>query len=217
MCCGNTICFACYKENEASINKQNEEKTAGKKVAFTCPFCREPDPTDMEYLRKLQARCLENDHEAFTVMGSFYRGDRGAIVPKDDLKALDCFIRAVELGSPHACICIADACNEGKGVAVDKERAILFERVGALRGDVAARHNIGVSELKLGNYEFAIRHWKIAAEAGLQSSLDELTISYNMPGKDFITKEYLDFAYRACHEAQMEVESEERKKHFGTK
>merc|ERR1719199_1438200 len=28
-CCGNTICKACYKENEASIKKQNEEKSTG--------------------------------------------------------------------------------------------------------------------------------------------------------------------------------------------
>ena len=33
-CCGKDICWACYKENEASIIKQNEEKNAGKKVAF---------------------------------------------------------------------------------------------------------------------------------------------------------------------------------------
>jgi len=37
-CCGKVICKACYKENEAAIKKQNEEKSAGKKVAFTCPF-----------------------------------------------------------------------------------------------------------------------------------------------------------------------------------
>jgi hypothetical protein len=29
-------------ENKESIDKQNEEKSAGKKTAFTCPFCREP-------------------------------------------------------------------------------------------------------------------------------------------------------------------------------
>ena len=44
-CCGKEICMACYNENEISTNKQNEEKSAGKKVALTCPFCREPEPT----------------------------------------------------------------------------------------------------------------------------------------------------------------------------
>ena len=55
------------------------------------------------------------------------------------------------------------------------------------------------------------------AEAGSQRSLNQLKAVYNdngrMPGKEFISKEYLDFAYRACHGAHMEVASEEREKH----
>ena len=155
VCCGNTICFACYKENEASINKQNEEKTAGKKVAFTCPFCREPDPTDMEYLRKLQARCLENDHEALAVMGWRYqKGKCGAA--KDDLKALDYYIQAVELGSAEACIDIGFYYEDGTGVAVNEKRSSLFHCIGALRGDIVGRHNVAWPEYKSGNHEIAI-------------------------------------------------------------
>ena len=69
------------------------------------------------------------------------------------------------------------------------------------------------------NHEIAIRHWKIAAEAGYQESLDALRSIYSsdgsglLPGKEFITKECLDSAYRACHGAQMEVKSEEREKY----
>ena len=75
-------------ENEASIKQQNEEKSAGKKLAFTCPFCREPIPTSSgeEYAR-IQARCLKNDHMAFTLKGFLYQRGEGGI-PKDDLKAL---------------------------------------------------------------------------------------------------------------------------------
>ena len=73
-CCGNTICKACHKENHAAIKKQNEEKSAGKKIAFTCPFCREPIPTCAdEDIALLQARCLKNDHKAFKVLGDRYR------------------------------------------------------------------------------------------------------------------------------------------------
>ena len=216
-CCGKDLCKACIIENKECIDRQNEEKNAGKKIAFACPFCREPAPTsDEETLRQLQARCLRNDHEAFTMMGKFYReGLNGA--PKDDLKSLGCSIRAVELGSSGTCICIAHIYLEGIGVSVDKERAALFERIGALRGSVVARNNIGCSEYNFGNNEIGIRHWKIAAEAGCQISLNSLREIYNAngkhPGKKFISKEYLDFAYRACHGAQMEVKTEERKKH----
>ena len=142
------------------------------------------------------------------------RGERKT--GKDVLKAIEYLIRAAELGSPAACTCIGIFYREGNGVAVDKERAAFFQRVGALRGCIFARNNIGVSEYNnFGNYEIAIRHWKIAAEAGNQGSLDALRDIYNKkePGREFITKDYLDFAFRACHGAQMEVKSEEREKH----
>jgi TPR repeat protein len=224
-CCGKEICWACYKENEESINKLNEEKNAGKKekklIPWTCPFCREPNPTNaLEYSRQLQTRCLQNDHDAFTFLGEHYRRGIGREMPKDNLKALDCWIRAVELGSPVACTQIGDFYDKGNGigVAVNKERAALFERVGALRGDVVSRHNLGYSEYELGNHEIAICHWKIAAEAGHQKSLNRLKKIYNAdgkePGKEFISKDYLESTYRACHEAQMEVKSEEREKHM---
>ena len=220
-CCGNNICCACYIENEESIKKQNEEKNTGKEVAFTCPFCREPNPTDDRgYLRQIQARCLQNDHFAFGLMGVVYRkGECGTA--KDELKALDCYIRAVELGGSEACVCIGKRYFEGNGVAIDKERSTLFLRIGALRGDIIARHNIGCDEYKSGNHEIGIRHWKIAAEGGSQPSLNALKDIYNAggktPGKEFISKEYLESTYRACHEAQMEVKSEEREKYAGAK
>ena len=217
-CCGNTICWACHKENDKSINKQNEEKSAGKKLAFTCPFCREPKPTcaDEEFVR-LQARCLKNDHNAFRLSGDFFRyGERG--MANDDLKAFDYYIRAVELGSAEACVDIGTRYDKGKGVAINKERAALFQRAGAMRGSVEARHNIGFYEYTFfGNHEIGIRHWKIAAEGGSQPSLNALKSIYNadgkMPGKEFISKECMDSLYRVCHDAQEEVKSEEREKH----
>ena len=217
-CCGKDICKACHSEHEESINKQNEEKSAGKKVALTCPFCREPEPTPgLEALCRLQARCKQDDHSALTLLGHMYlTGDNGA--PKDDLKGLDCYIQAVQLGSPQACVHIGNRYVVGEGVAVDKKRAALFKRIGALRGDIVARHNIGCIEYhSFGNHEIAIRHWKIAAEAGYLNSLNALKEIYyadgKKPGKDFISKDYLESIYRAGHEAQLQVKSEEREKH----
>ena len=150
------------------------------------------------------------------MMGERYRdGKHGT--PRDDLKAFDCYIRAVELGSDAACVHIGACYRKGNGVAVNKERASLFERIGALRGSIVARQNIGWPEYELGNHEIAIRHWKIAAEAGEQNSLNTLRKIYNadgkLPGKEFISQEEMDTIYRSGHEAQMEVKSEEREKH----
>ena len=221
-CCGKDLCKACYMENKESINKQNEEKSAGKKLVLTCPFCREPETIcpDEENAR-IQARCLQGDHNALAVMGNLYRDGEYSIA-KDDLKALDCFIQAVELGSADACNFIGKNYDKGIGVAVNKERSALFERLGALRGDMYARHNIGISEYyDLGNHEIGIRHWKIAAEAGDQDSLNALRKIYNadgkLPGKEFISQEEMDTIYRSGHQAQMEVKSEERQKHSGVK
>ena len=215
-CCGKEICRACYGENEEAINKQNEEKSAGKKLALTCPFCREPIPTSNEEENaRLQARCMQNDHIAFTQTAVCYRDGKYGTA-KDYLKALDCFIRAVELGSPEACTGIGDSYLVGSGVSANNERAALFWRVGALRGSIISRHNIGVHKYHtFGNHEIGIRHWKIAAEAGYQRSLNRLKSIYNdkEPGKEFISKDYLESTYRSCHEAQMEVKTEEREKH----
>ena len=121
------------------------------------------------------------------------------------------------LQSADACAHIGCGYKKGiGGLSVNKERTALFRRIGALRGDIYSRNNIGRIEYDLGNHEIGIRHWKIAAEAGCQRSLDALKDVYNNekePGKEFITKEDLGLAYRACHGAQMEVKSEEREKH----
>ena len=165
----------------------------------------------------LQARCLQNDQIALIQIGGFHRrGEHG--LAKDDLKALDYDIRAAELGSAQGCVQIGTCYDQGVGVTANKKRAALFWRVGALRGEVAARYNIGWSEYyDLGNHEIGIRHWKISAEAGDQDSLDTLKKIYNangeMPGKEFISKEEMNTVYRSGYDAQMEVKSEERDKH----
>ena len=217
-CCGNVICTGCVQENVALIKKQNEEKSAGKKIAITCPFCRESVPASDENVRRLEARASKNDYNALYDLGShFMEGEHG--LPQDYLKALDYFIKAVELGSPEASVCIGNSYSRGdRGVNKDTKRSALFYLAAALRGSIQARHNVGSSEYcDLGNHEVAIRHWKIAAEGGLQKSLDALKAIYNgdgeMPGKEFISKEYLESTYRAGHDAQMEVKTEEREKH----
>ena len=215
-CCGNMICIGCVQENKALIKKQNE-KNAAKSKTDACPFCREPRSSPDKFIRQMEARALKNDYNALRTLGQFFmEGLHG--LPKDDLKALDYYIRAVEHGSAPACTGIGKSYREGNGVAVDMERAALFERIGALRGDVCARHNIGNFEYKSGNHEVGIRHWKIAAEGGSQPSIDMLKKVYNnadgtIPGKEFISKEEMDTVYRSGHDAQMEIKTEEREKH----
>ena len=101
----------------------------------------------------------------------------------------------------------------------NNERFVLFAKAGAVRGHIVARHCLGSFEyFDLHNHEVGIRHWKIAAEAGSQTSLDKLKAFFytggKLPGSEFITKDELDNIYRSCHAAQEEVTSEGREKHF---
>ena len=221
-CCGNEICFGCVKENEVFVDKQNArnaEKDDKKVILVPCAFCRAPTPSaGEEYVRLLEKRSfLHQDREAMNQLGNTYsEGDGG--VPKDGLKALDYWIKATELGSKEAFNNIGQCFREGIVVAKDYKKGSLMERAGAIRGLVAARHNVGCSEYyDFGNYELGIRHWKVAAKAGYQMSLNSLRKVYNsggmMPGKDFISKSELDNIYRLCHQAKEEVNSEERQKH----
>ena len=211
-CCGNFICLACVKERDEFIETQND-----KSICHTCPFCREAKPSTEGALRQLEARIEQNDANALYKIGEFlWYGKNG--MSKDKLKALDYWIRAAELGSAEACGAIVLLCERDTAVApMDKKRAFIFEQVGAMRGNILSRHNIGGREYYRGNHEVGIRHLKIAAKAGHQKSLDALKEIFladgSFPGKEFLSKKSLDDALRVCHAAQVEVYSEERAKH----
>ena len=102
-----------------------------------------------------------------------------------------------------------------KWTKTDSEKATLFRLAAAVRGSVEARHECGVVECGRGNIAIAIRHWEVAAKAGMQPSLDALKSIYNgnRRGKEFISNGDMESLYRSCHKAQIEVWSEEREKH----
>jgi TPR repeat protein len=214
-CCGKSICHACYNQNDRIIKENNAGE---EKIESVCPFCREPDPTGLDYLRQLEARSLRGDARACYILGTNHGYSKDEKY-RDNIRALKYFIQATELGSEAACAAIAIGFERGKfGVPVDKIASRLFFRVAALRGYAQARHGIGRIEYGLGNHELGIRHWKISATAGFQASLNHTRDVFNangkLPGKEFISKEELDTIYRKCHEAQEEAKTDEREKHF---
>ena len=225
MCCGKSICKACFTKNIEFIAKQNNKnsgKTNKKPIVETCPLCRELEATSVGIvLRRLEVRASQGDYGSWEILAEIYElGMHG--LRKDQLKANDCWIRATELGSVNACANMASSFRKGTGgIPVDMNKFALFDKVAVIRGDVTSRHNMGVREYASGNHEDAIRHWKIAAEAGSQPSLNGLRDIFNsdgkFPGKEFISKGDLDNIYRAGHEAQEMVKSEEREKQWEEK
>ena len=132
-------------------------------------FCRAPVPLSFgEALTQFEERKLHNDYRVFHALAiTFDDGQHGQA--EDKMKALDHFIRAIELGSPET----ASLYREGTLMSQDMERSALFTKAAAIRGDVEGRHNIGATECdERGNHELGIRHWKIAAEGGSQPSLN---------------------------------------------
>jgi len=210
-CCSKRICNACVIENIRVIEKTNQ--------AHTCPFCRELEPSEAtESIRRLVVRSSNGDGAAYNQLGNAYTD--GIYATKDEMRALHYFILGAELGSAAACDNLGAFFQHSEfGLREDKDKAASFYRVGALRGNVLSRHAIGDLEYdEFGNHELAIRHWKIAATAGMQPSLTRLRDIYNAngkkPGKEFIGKDELDSIYRAGHDSQEEIKSEEREKHF---
>lgn len=214
-CCGKEICLGCDEESIA-MSMQGGVHNDNKSCA--CPFCRAVSLKTGDVDRILEKSITKNDRIAlFALSEYFLEGSQEC--SKDELKAVDCLIRAVELGSADSCGRLAAWFRDGTGVPQDMKRAILFSKVGALRGDIHSHHNMGVYEYwELGNIELAIRHWKIGAEAGSQISLDYLKNIFHangeIVGKEFISKDYLDKIYRDCHAAQENIKSEAREKHY---
>ena len=205
-CCGKAVCGGCHAEH--TLVSENNGGGLG-----LCPFCRAPELGGLDFVRQLDARfSSHNDKDASLVLGYSYSA--GKHVPKDLMKAMSYFITAAELGSAQACSNIGLHYNDGISISKDTEKAAFFYRAGAFRGCISSRDDIGSHEYEERNVETAIRHWKISAEAGNQQSLDRLKTIFNgnLVGKDFISKEYMDNVYRACHEAQKNVKSESREK-----
>ena len=219
-CCGNLICCGCYKENRASVQKEEKENSSNNTVNphDVCSFCRSKlcGRSDEGSMVQLERRIEKHDDpSAYNSLGWMISRGRGT--KKNALKALDYFIRGAELGSKEACANIGLCYRDGDGVSQDTEKELFFLRIAALRGEIISHHNLGCLEYDLRNYDIAIRHWKVAAEAGSQHSLNQLKRIYNAngkkPGREFISKDYLDWVYRECHEAQREVRTENREKY----
>jgi len=174
-CCGKVICSGCSyapvydnQGNEVDNDKQNE-----------CPFCRVVAPkSDKELIKRLNKRVEAGDAEAIYNLGWSYRdGTNG--YPQDYTKALELFHRAGSLGDIRAYNYIGFAYENGRGVEIDKKKAIHYYKLSAMGGNVAARYNLGCMELQVDNVDRAIKHFMIAARGGEMDSLNRIKKLYS--------------------------------------
>jgi len=182
-CCGKVICSGCchapvYDEQG---NKVDDEK---------CPFCRRTTPnTDEEMLEREKKRMELGDAIAIYNHGNYYsKGTKG--YPQDYDKALELWHRAGELGYVEAYCSIGHTYDGGGGVEIDKKKAKYYFELAAMKGDMLARHNLGVKEAQKGNFERAIKHFMIGAKSGHNESMEKIQQLYSLGilSKDDYTK-----------------------------
>mmetsp|Transcript_9399 Transcript_9399/g.13865 ORF Transcript_9399/g.13865 Transcript_9399/m.13865 type:complete len:557 (+) Transcript_9399:207-1877(+) len=200
-CCGKTICGGC---------EQAHWKTMGSEK--TCPFCRAPGKRTVEETMALIRKRVElNDAENTFCMGCYYdNGVNG--LPKDPKKAFELYLRAADLGSLRACTNVSAAYETGVGTEIDIDKARFYLEKGAKLGQVKARHNLGYlaaegSTEAEADWELAYKHWKIAARAAFQPSLDSIADGYK---QGTLSKEEYTEVLRASQKTKDEAWSKDR-------
>ena len=195
-CCGKIICRGCCR---ADVYDNLGNIIVGKK----CPFCRAPLSTsngdDIERLKKRMEVC---DTYAFFSMGTdYYLGRHG--LPQDSAKAADFWHKAGKFGYNN----IGHSYSNGDGVERDEKMAKHYYELAAMEGDVVARHNLGASEYKAGNYDRALKHFMIAVRGGYTLSVKAIRQLYT---KGHVAKDHYANALRS-HQAYInEIKSDQR-------
>ena len=191
LCCGKVICSGCVHAN------------AGLTDDAKCAFCRTPDHNSQkEAIKRLRKRVEINDPSAIYNLGCCYdKGTHG--LPQNHVKALELYLRAGELGCADAYYNIGNAYMIGEGVERDVKTGEHYWKLAAMRGDIMARHNLGVLEER----DRALKHFMVSAMGGQSDSLDAIKELY-MDGH--ATKDDYSAALRAHQVYLDEIKSGQR-------
>ena len=202
VCCGKVVCTGCIYAPlyDHQGNEVDNEK---------CPFCRTPWlDSDEEELQRLKKREGAGDAEAIFRLGYYYReGVYG--IQQNNTKALELYHRSAELGYADAYCGIGSAYDHGEGVEVDKKKVLYYWELAAMKGDTAARHNLGHVELEAGNMDRAFKHWMISARGGYTNSLSNIKQMYS---DGYVTKEDYTKALQSYQSYLTEIKSDQRDK-----
>ena len=145
-----------------------------KRKMSDCAFCRTPIPdNDADKLAMIQARAAKKDSAAISHLGvQYFLGQFG--LQKDELRAVELWTEAAELGSVQALYNLGISYYFGEGVEVDKTKGAEFHAKAAMQGHVHSRHNLGHFEVEKGNNDRAVRHFLISAKMGHNDSVENI-------------------------------------------
>ena len=171
-CCGKLICSGCF----CAPVYDNQGNKVTERV---CLFCRTPVPSSQEeIIERVKKRIDCGDDKAMHGLAMYYRDGLYGF-PQDYTKALEMYHRAGNLGSAESYNNIGVAYDNGRGVEVDKKKAIHYFELAAMQGESTARYNLGEMEEKAGNMERALKHYMIAVKDGDKDSLKQIQLFYS--------------------------------------
>jgi len=181
----------------------------------TCAFCRTPNPkTDEDVFIRAKKRMEAGDVNAINNIGCYYANGMYGF-PQDDVKAVELYHRAAKLGSAKSYFNMGNAYEYGKGLEIDKKKAIHYFELAAIAGYVQARHNLGVIEYEVGNMDRSMKHFIIAAGSGSSDSLkaiQKLEEFKRLYRKGYGTKDDYSKALESYQAYLDEVKSDQRDK-----
>jgi len=194
-CCGKVICNGCIYAMEMSEGKD------------LCAFCRSPETTSIDEqigrIKKLMDRGNAGAH--YMKAGDYAQGIMG--MPVDLEKSNQLLLKAGELGCAEAYYNLGQAYDQGRGR--DMKKAKYYWELAAMGGDLSARHNLACLEGHSGKYERATKHFILAARAGDDQSMGNVTVMFK---KGMITKNEYANVLRAYQKSFDDMKSEARDK-----
>ena len=170
-------------------------------------------------MQRMQKRVEARDIEAIFSLGCFY--DNGVYgLRQNHAKALELYKQAGELGHAAAYCKIGVSYRHGRGVEVDRNKAMHYFELAAMAGCVAARYNLGIIEdwggnvdraikgkVDRGKVDRAIKHYMIAAKSGSHDSLINIRCLFN---DGHATKDDYSKALRLYQEYLGGIKSDQR-------
>jgi|EP00985_Skeletonema_marinoi_P009520 hypothetical protein len=194
-CCCKRICNGC---NYSNMTREMEGS-----LKHTCAFCRLSFPTSQEEIElNIMKRVEVNDPGATQEKGWRLYNER------DYKGAFEYYAKAAKLGDAEAHCNLACMYREGVGVEKDVKKGVYHLEEAAIKGHPKARNDLGCIEEGNGRMDRAIKHWVIAANLGLDASLEALKNCYRA---GFVGKEDLAAALRRHQAAVDATKSPQRK------
>ena len=204
-CCGKYVCMGCIH----AMVMEGVRKGKTKEEVGMCPYCRAPPQDSVEGQVKQYKNLMEkgNAMAYYQFGGNYAQGRLG--LTQDWVNANELWLKAGDLGCAEAYFWLGYSYDYGRGAEADKKKGKHYYELAAKRGNVIARHNLGLLEGKAGNHERAMKHFMVAARAGDNESLDKVKQGFRI---GHVTKDEYAGTLRAYHESQTEMKSEARDK-----